>query len=119
MDRQFVITVVTRGDDLEQSMPGGFAYAEQMFEEAGLRDPARDPLAGDLWRRLRILRRALQREFGNRVRVRVLSPWTPWGLWFVVRHRLRDFPCLVVAGRRYPYDTLTDDIVEVVRQALQ
>jgi hypothetical protein len=118
LDKQLTITVITRGDDLEQHVPGGFQYVDQMFEEAGLRDTVSADQTKDFWRKLRILRRALGREFGRSVNMRVLSPWTLSGLWFIVRHRLRNFPCIVIAGRRYPFDTPPGEIVEAVRQSL-
>lgn len=113
---QLVIIVVTRGDEMEQTMLGGFRLVDEVFDEAGL-DIA--PHTRKFWERLRVLQRALRREFGSRVTLRVLSPWTPRGLWFTIRHRLRGFPCLVIAGRRYSLNTPPNEIVEAVRRVLQ
>lgn len=118
MSAQLVVTAITRGGDLVQHGPGGFPYVDQVFEEAGLRDSADAPQAEDFRRRLRILQRALRREFGSRVSMVVLSPWTLRGLVFIVRYRLRDFPCLVIAGQRYPLEASVGEVVEAVRLAL-
>lgn len=114
-----VITIVLGGSDLAQQAPGGFRYVKEMYEEAGLREEA-DAVQGDaFWRRMRILARALRREFGEQVALRAINPWTPGGLLFVVRHRVRQFPCLVIAGQQYAPDAPLDDLVEAVRDALQ
>jgi hypothetical protein len=118
LSTQLVVTVITHGGDLEQHGPGGFLYVDQVFEEAGLRDATDALQAEDFRRRLRILERALRREFGSRVSMRALSPWTLRGLWFIVRHRLRDFPCLVIAGQRYPLEASVGEVAEAVRLAL-
>lgn len=119
MGIQLVITIVTRGDDLEQGVPRGFQYADQVFAEAGLRDSTGEAPSVKFWQQMRILQRALKREFGDRVVLRVLDPWTLGGLWFVTRHRVRGFPCLVIAGQRYSPDTSLSELVEVVRHVLQ
>lgn len=118
MSGPLVITVLTHGDDLEQHVPVGFVYVDQMYEEAGLRDPVSAEQTGSMWRWLRIFRRALGREFGGQVRLRVMSPWTPGGLWFSFRHRLREFPVVVIGQRPYPIDTRLDELVEAVRRCL-
>ncbi len=118
MSKPLVVTVLTRGDDLEQHVPAGFLYVDQMYEEAGLRDSISAGHLDSFWGRLRSLRRALRREFGDRVKFRVLSPWTPEGLWVAFRHRVREFPCMFIAGQCYLMDTPLETLVEAVRQAL-
>lgn len=118
MSRPLVITVVTHGDDLEQHVPAGFLYVDQMYEEAGLRDSISANQVDSFWRRLRIFRRALAKEFGDAVKLRVLNPWTPEGLWFVFRHRLREFPVVVIGNKPYPSDSQLDILLEAVRQGI-
>jgi hypothetical protein len=113
------ILVVTRGDDLQPHLPGGLRYVDQMFAEAGMRDSLDEEEASKFWRQLRILRRALYREFGNRVRMQAVNPWTPRGLWCVARYRLRAFPCLLIGGVPHPVDAPVNEIIESVRQVLE
>jgi hypothetical protein len=89
-----------------------------MFEEAGLRDPLSEDASHQFWSKLRTVRRGLRSEFADRVKWRVLSQWTPVGLWISVRCRVREFPCLIIAGRPYPVDTPLDTLVDAVRQTL-
>jgi hypothetical protein len=119
LSTQLVVTVITRGGDLAEQGPGGFLLVDQVFDEAGLRDSASGMQTEDLRRRLRILERALRREFGSQVSMRILSPWTLRGLAFIVRHRLRDVPCLVIAGQRYPLEAPVGEVLEAVRLALR
>ena len=119
MNAQLVVAVITHGGDLEQHGPGGFLYVDQVFEEAGLRNSTGATQTEEFQRRLRILQRTLRREFGNRVSMHILNPWTLRGLRFIVRHRLRDFPCLAIAGQRYPMETSVGEVVEAVRLALE
>jgi len=116
---QLVLTVITQSGDLDQHGPGGFLFVDQVFEEAGLRDSTGATQTEDFQRRLRILQRALRREFGNRVSMSILNPWTLRGLWFITRHRLRGFPCLAIAGQRYPIETSVGEVVEAARLALE
>jgi hypothetical protein len=119
LSARLAVIVVTRGDELVQRGPGGFAYVDQVFEEAGLRDATGTTEGAGFMQRLRILERALRREFGGDVVLRLLNPWTPRGFWLVVRHRLRDLPCILIAGRAVPADAPNEAIIEAVRQALQ
>jgi hypothetical protein len=107
---------VTRGDDLEHNFPAGFMMVDEMYAEAGLRDPITAEQSASIWKQVRIFQRALQREFGGAVRLRILNPWTPEGLWFVVRHRLREFPLVVIGKQRYPLDTSLETLLEAVRR---
>lgn len=116
MSKPLVITIMTRGDDLGQHVPGGFAIVDEMYAEAGLRDSITAGQSSSIWKQVRIFQRALQKEFGGRVRLRILSPWTPDGLWFVVRHRLREFPVVVIGAQRYPLDSGLETLLEAVRQ---
>lgn len=113
-----VITIVTRGDDLEHHVPVGFHMVDQVFDEAGLRDPISASHTKTLAKRLRIIQRALSHEFEGRIMIRLVNPWTPAGLWFVVRHRLRHFPCILIGGECYPVESQVSDLIESVRLAL-
>lgn len=118
MSTRLVVTVVTSSGDLILHGPGGFRYVDEVFDEAGLRESTDVSEAEAFQQRLRVLQRALRREFGSRVGMRVISPWTLNGMVFVVRHRLRDFPCLVIGGQRYSLEATVDEVVEAVRLAL-
>jgi hypothetical protein len=89
---------------------------DEMYAEAGLRDPISVEQSASIWKRVRIFQRALQTEFGGRVRLRILNPWTPEGWWFAVRHRLREFPVVVIGKQHYPLDASLESLLEAVRQ---
>jgi hypothetical protein len=122
MDRpvgtRLVITLVARGDDLVHAVPVGFRLVDEVFAEAGLRDPVSAAQTGAQAARLRILVRAIGREYRGRVALRVVELWTLPGLWLAVRYRLREFPCLLIAGHVYPIDTPVEAVIEALRQAL-
>ena len=42
--------------------------------------------------------RAVRSRYGNRVRIRLVDPHSPSGMWKVLRHRLRRFPAFLVGG---------------------
>jgi hypothetical protein len=116
---ELVVTIVVRGNDLDLQAPGGFRYVSEVFEEAGLRDLTDAGPPFTFWQRVRILRRALEREFGGRVAIRILNLWTPRGLVFCARHRLREFPCLVIGGHCHPLGMPLSEFVGAVGQALE
>lgn len=118
MKSGLIVTVVTRGDDLEHHVPIGFHYVDQMFEEAGLHDALSADPSRNFWQTLRTFQRNLHREFGQRVRLRVLNLWSPEGLWVVFRYRVREFPCVLIAGQHYTVDASLEQLLEAVRQAL-
>jgi hypothetical protein len=115
---KLVITVVTRGDNLEHHVPGGFLYVDEMFAEAGLRDGLGASESNSMWQRMRVVRRGLQRELKRPVVLRVVNPWSPGGLWLVVRYRLRSFPCFLIGNDAYPLETSLEVLLEVVRRNL-
>lgn len=115
---KIIVTVVARGDELVRSDgPVGFRHASQWFFEAGLED-ATGAAQSSFQKRLRILHRAFTREFGNKVALQVIDPWSLQGLWFCTRHRIRSFPCLVIAQQCMPLDLSQIEVLEIVRQAL-
>ena len=118
MASRLVITIVTRGDDLEQHAPRGFGMVDEMFAEAGLRDSISAQHSDSLLKRMRIIQRALVREFKDRIQVRLVNPWTPAGLWLVFRRRLRDFPCILIGERSYAISTPVEEIIEAARLVL-
>src|SRR5512139_2731143 len=115
MNRPPVITLLTRGDDLEQHVPVGFAIVDEMYAEAGMRDSISAGDVEPIQKRVRILQQALRQEFGGRARLRILNPWTPYGLWFAVSHRLREFPVIVIGKQRFPIDASLETLIEAVR----
>ncbi len=119
MPSRLMITFITRGDDLEQHVPGGFGFVDEVFAEAGLRDPISAEHSDSLSRRLRIVQRALAREFRGKIELRVVNPWSPGGLWLMVRHRLRDFPCMLIDGRSYAVEMPVEELIEIVRSVFQ
>lgn len=119
MSAGLVILIITSGHELEQHTPGGFGYVNEIFTEAGLGESAEKAKVNKFRQRLRVFQRALKREFEGRVVMRVINPWTPQGLWTVVRYRIRDFPCLLIAGHCYPLDAPLNDLMAAVREALQ
>lgn len=118
MTAKLIITILTRGDDLEQHVPVGFRFVDEMYAEAGLRDSISAAQVETIGQRLRVIGRALGRALPGQVALRVLNPWTPRGLWFAFRRRVRYFPCIEIGGRLYPLDTPLDDLVEAARQVL-
>lgn len=118
MTKKTVVTVVARGDELVHGGgPAAFKYASQLFDEAGLEDAA-GVTRSDFWRRLRILNRAIKREFGDRVMLRMINLWSLQGLWFCTRHHVREFPCIVIAEQHVPLDTPQEQMLEMVRLVL-
>lgn len=113
-----IVTIITRGDDLEHHVPAGFHLADQIFEEAGLQDPISAAHSEMLAKKLRIALRALKREFDGQIIFRIVNPWTPAGLWFSFRYRVRNFPCVLMKGRPYSLDTPVNELIEIVRQVL-
>src|SRR5574341_1410126 len=113
-----VITFVMRGDDLEHHVPGGFGMVDEMFAEAGLRDSISAQQSDSLLKRLRIIQRALVREFRDQIRVRAVNPWTPVGLWLVFRRCLRNFPCILIGERSYAVETPVEELLEAARLIL-
>lgn len=89
-----------------------------MYAEAGLRDAISVGQADMLGKQVRILRRALQQEFSGQVRLRLMNPWTPEGLWFAIRNRLREFPVILVGRQRFPLETPLETLLEAVRSQL-
>jgi hypothetical protein len=118
MASPLIITIVTRGDDLEHHVPRGFGMVDEMFAEAGFRDTISTQHSDSLLKRLRIVQRALAREFRDGIRVRLINPWTPAGMWLVFRRRLRDFPCILIGDRSYAVNTPVEEIIEAARLAL-
>jgi hypothetical protein len=117
MAARLIVTVIARGDEITQAGTDGFILVDQVFAEANLRAGVSDGFS-DFWQRMRILQRALAREFGDRVAMRLLSPWSFKGLWVCTRHRIREFPCLLIGNRPYPLDSPHQDILDAVKQAL-
>ncbi len=112
-----MVTIIASGHDLVGYGPRGLWFVDEVLDEANLRAEKAAQL--DVFaRRVRVLGRALQREFGGRVKLRLLNPWTLGGLWFVVRHRVRTFPCVVIDRQSYELETSLEELVEAIRQAL-
>jgi hypothetical protein len=118
VSNKILITVVARGDELMRGGgPAGFGLAGQVFSESGLEDAAEVARPG-FWQKLRILERAIAREFGNQVKLRIINPWSLEGLWYCTRRRIRQFPCMVIADQPLPLDTPQREIIEIIEQAL-
>lgn len=119
MDQQLAVTVLIRGDEDLAIGTRGTGYVDQILSEAGLRDGLNNgEKVSSFWQRLRVLHRALEREFGDRVIVQILNPWTLRGWWFAIRHRVQEFPSLVVEGQSYPPDISVNEMIEIVKKAL-
>jgi hypothetical protein len=118
LKQQLVITVLIRGDEDLAIGTRGTGYVDQVFSEAGLINGLDGEKVSSFWQRLRVLHRALEREFGDRVIVQILNPWTLRGWWFAIRHHVREFPSLVVEGQSYPSDISVTEIIKIVKKAL-
>jgi hypothetical protein len=86
------ITIFAPADELAHSAPRGFAFVDQVFKEAGYKE--KDPRAesGQILRRLGYLKR----RYPGRMKFSWINPWTPQGMWFAIRHRLRVFPSAII-----------------------
>lgn len=107
-----------RGDELVRAGgPNSLQYVSQLFAETGLAD-ATGAVQPRFQKQLRILSRALAREFGDRVAIQIVDPWSLQGLWFCARHRVRSFPCLVIAKQYVSLEISQKELLEIIRQAL-
>lgn len=118
-DQPLVITLILKGDEGFPTGTRGVGYVSQVFSEAGMQDHYDNKASDQFWQRIRILNRNLQREFGDKVTLAMLNPWTPRGLWFVMRHRVRQFPVLVIKGQCYPIDSSTNELIDIVHNYLK
>ena len=88
------LLVFAPSNDHSYHVPAGFIFADEVFAESGLRDraSASQGALGDLQRNLIYL---LYR-FPGRLRVRWVDPWSPRGLVYTLRYRLRTFPSILI-----------------------
>lgn len=115
---RIAIKVIARGDELMHSSgPAGFRFVRQWFSEAGLEDTA-GVSQPDFWKKLRILSRAVKREFGGQVAIQVIDRWSLQGLWFCARHHIRQFPCVMIAEQSVSLDVSQTEMMEMIRHAL-
>ena len=82
--------------------PGLCAWCAQFFDELGLArraaaeaGPGLPEDDGAMWHQLVLWAERLTEIHLGRLRVRFLSPATPLGLWYILRHRIRRFPAFI------------------------
>lgn len=94
-------------------VPAGMVYVDEMLVEAQLGEDQSE-LTGSEW--LEQCLQQLKRRFRRRVRVRLLDPMTLNGLFFVIRHRIRHFPTVVMENGLVLVQPTVETVVSTVEE---
>ncbi len=96
---RILITVLTR----VPGRPGLCAWCAPFLDELGLTGKAEAEAGPELpaedaaaWHALLVWAEHLAHIHLGRLRFRFLDPATPLGLWYVLRHRIKEFPTFIL-----------------------
>ncbi len=81
-------------------------HCENFLDDAGITQRVQEEELNsypeEMWRdyaRLSQMVRDLTARYGNQLRITLIDPHTPMGLWKSVRHWVRSYPTFIVNGR--------------------
>ena len=113
MSRHVILEVVTPHAGVIHHMPRGFAYADKMLNDRISKAAQTDDEARWLHHCLHFLDRRFQRW----LKIRLIEPFSLFGLFKVVRHRIRTFPTFILGGEIYTGRDLAELEAFIRRQA--
>ncbi len=82
------------------------SHCQNFFDDAGISQPVLDEELNsypeEIWQdyaRLSQMVRDLSRRYGDQLRIVLIDPHSPMGLWKSVRHWVRTYPTFIVNGQ--------------------
>lgn len=90
------LTIVSPGNPLMSSAPGGLGYLSEIFHAARLKDGLTANQTPDAWLARSLAR--LKRRYPGRIQARWVDPHSLLGMVLVLRFRIRKFPIMIIDG---------------------
>ncbi len=82
------------------------SHCQNFFDDAGISQRVQEEVWNsypeEMWQdyaRLSQMVRDLSRRYGDQLRIVLIDPYSPMGLWKSLRHRVRTYPTFIVNGR--------------------
>jgi hypothetical protein len=113
-ENRFELIIVTQHGDQYQGVPGGMGYVDEMIHEAGLSTESAPAADEEAW--LPASFAAINRRFGRRVRVRLINPMSPYGLYLSFRFRFRGYPAVITPDGHVFVQPSIEELVRVIEK---